>query len=402
MGDNVDMLYKHRDSLTNKRQVSRWEKATGQSYDDQLYKQGREARLAELDAQKQAKETQRELDRASGKTGNTISGISSGIGQLTNMASSFMETDSDSSFEQQQAVGDALISSGNPYAAAAGAAVKVTSALDQALDINVNNINKDQAEAAGVSGFGRIANNILGFLPGTGFGALAGKTKRAYSSQDVDRVRGAYSGTTNDIDTAGTMGGKTYLFGKGKINDFIEQQNQRVNMINQINRYNTLRKQSSYGQDLAQQNQNRYSGETFQTVIGKEGMKLEDPHSIRKILSKLHSGEQIQAYQNGGSILIPEGALHKNKHHMEDVNPELAEELTSKGIPVVTTDEEGNVQQVAEIEQSEIVLEKSLTDKVEKLWKDGSDEAAIECGKLIVDTLFNNCDDNSGLIENTI
>jgi hypothetical protein len=44
--------------------------------------------------------------------------------------------------------------------------------------------------------------------------------------------------------------------------------------------------------------------------------------------------------KEGGTFnVIPDGALHKNKHNMED-----AEGLTKKGIPVVT-EEEGKLVQ---------------------------------------------------------
>ena len=64
-------------------------------------------------------------------------------------------------------VGDMLMNSGNPYAMAAGAAFKGLSAMDQALGINVNTINKKEAEFADISKGERILNNVLGFLPGT-------------------------------------------------------------------------------------------------------------------------------------------------------------------------------------------------------------------------------------------
>jgi len=73
--------------------------------------------------------------------------------------------------------------------------------------------------------------------------------------------------------------------------------------------------------------------------------------------------------------------------------------LTKKGIPVVAVDENGEVTQVAEIEKQELIFEKSLTEQIEKLWKDGSEEAMIEAGKIITCTLFTNCDDNAGLVE---
>jgi len=42
-------------------------------------------------------------------------------------------------------------------------------------------------------------------------------------------------------------------------------------------------------------------------------------------------GGEINYLQNGGTVnVIPEGALHARKHHMED-----DEHITKKGIPVV-------------------------------------------------------------------
>ena len=72
--------------------------------------------------------------------------------------------------------------------------------------------------------------------------------------------------------------------------------------------------------------------------------------------------------------LIPEGALHKNKHHMEHT-----EGLTQKGIPVIDNDGE----QQAEIELDEIIFTLEVTKKLEELYKEGTDEAAIEAGKVI-------------------
>ena len=87
--------------------------------------------------------------------------------------------------------------------------------------------------------------------------------------------------------------------------------------------------------------------------------------------------------------LIPEGALHKNKHRMEHT-----EGLTQKGIPVIDNDGE----QQAEIELDEIIFTLEVTKKLEELYKDGSDEAAIEAGKLLVKEILFNTDDRTGLI----
>lgn len=97
--------------------------------------------------------------------------------------------------------------------------------------------------------------------------------------------------------------------------------------------------------------------------------------------------------------VIPEGALHKNKHHMEH-----AEGLTKKGIPVI--DEDG--EQQAEIEHSEIIFTLEVTKKLEEYYEifysDDStnkekEQAALEAGKLLVYQILENTEDRTGLID---
>ena len=120
-------------------------------------------------------------------------------------------------------------------------------------------------------------------------------------------------------------------------------------------------------------------------------------------------------YKNGGNItiqvtvvedkpkeeeaknVIPAGALHANKHHMDN-----ADSLTQKGIPVV--DDKGKQQ--AEIEKDEIILHLKLTNKLEELQekyekasKTEQDKLAIEAGKLLVEEILHNTIDNTNLID---
>ena len=88
--------------------------------------------------------------------------------------------------------------------------------------------------------------------------------------------------------------------------------------------------------------------------------------------------------------VIPEGALHARLHHMENT-----EGLTQKGIPVI--DNKG--EQQAEIELNEIIFNLEVTKKLEELCKDGSDEAAIEAGKLLVQEILFNTNDRTGIIK---
>lgn len=100
-----------------------------------------------------------------------------------------------------------------------------------------------------------------------------------------------------------------------------------------------------------------------------------------------------QKFAEGGKMnVIPEGALHARLHHMDQGG------ITKKGIPVIT-EENDEIIQHAEIERNEIIFTKEVTEKLEKLYKDGSDEAAIEAGKLIATQIMEFTIDNTGLIE---
>ena len=97
--------------------------------------------------------------------------------------------------------------------------------------------------------------------------------------------------------------------------------------------------------------------------------------------------------------VIPDGALHARKHTIED--EELNKSITSKGIPIISKEDGGDIIQHAEIERDEIIFTLEVTKKLEELFKKGTDEAAIEAGKLLVEEILFNTDDKTGLI-NTI
>lgn len=115
----------------------------------------------------------------------------------------------------------------------------------------------------------------------------------------------------------------------------------------------------------------------------------------------------FQKFQKGGKLgtpgiesnVIVEGAYHAHKNHLDEVNPELSD-MTPKGIPVATEDASGNKTQVAEIEVGELILTKDLTDKLEELYKDGSDDAAIQAGILFANEIIDNTVDNKGGVLN--
>lgn len=115
---------------------------------------------------------------------------------------------------------------------------------------------------------------------------------------------------------------------------------------------------------------------------------------------KMENGGELNYFKQGGQMsVIPEGALHAHKNHMEGAG----EDFTAKGIPVV--DNKG--EQQAEIERNEIIFRKTITDKIEKLYKkfneeesvSKKDEIAIEMGKIITCEIIEHTDDKTGLIQ---
>lgn len=354
------------------------------------------------------KSTQDEIDKNGSYVGKglsergagVMSAVSKGAGMATDLMTSMIDVDKNSSFETEQALGDGLLQSGNPYAMAAGAVVKFNSALNQAMDTNMNTISEKEASEVGIGMGGRLLNNVAGFMGNIGIpgiGALFGKTDSVKMSEQTKSLSNAFGGSVDDIQTAEGMSGGRYVVGKDKINALINESDRQNRLITNLSVINTQRKASDYGLDLAQQNLNRYAGNNYQNIhVGKHGMKLINIEECRRILE---ARKGVEMFQNGGVLsgnILPTGKLHKELHHIEDSNPELAEELTRKGIPVVAINEDGNFEEVAEIERDEWTLSKELTDKLESLWKDGSEEAMLECGKLMCEEiLFNTRDDNN-------
>ena len=103
--------------------------------------------------------------------------------------------------------------------------------------------------------------------------------------------------------------------------------------------------------------------------------------------------------KSGGKMnVIPEGALHARKNHLTKVN-DMYKAVTHKGIPVITIEDNGEIIQHAEVEHSEIIFTKEVTDKIEQYRQQGTDEAALACGKLLVQEILYNTDDRTGLIK---
>ena len=337
------------------------------------------------------------------------SNIVNSIGGLMNAANNAIFTNSDSNrssgdqlaFNTRTGISDTLIKSGNPIAIAIGLADKFTDGIIDATGIRSNQISKDIKERTGITGAARFLNNSMNFLPGNLLAIGGKKLTDSELSQETKNIRGAFTGTLDDIDAAQSIGGSRINFmlsGKtrNKMNNYVKEQNLKNDLLTNISKTNTLRKQSDYAQNLNIQNIKRNNGNTYQTMtIGKEGLKLPDREMLDAIYAK-----RVTSFKDGGVIgvdsnVIPEGALHKELNHMEEHNEELDKVITDKGIAVVTTDKDGKIEQVAEIEKEEIVFRLELTKKIEELWHNGSQEAMLKAGKLLVKEIMGNTDDNT-------
>lgn len=300
------------------------------------------------------------------------------------------------SFKEQQQIGNVLMKV-NPVV---GGIYKAASIVGELTGTNVSKINSEQAKAAGISSGTKFLNNAASYIPGVG---VLGSTMNAEKSHLIDEMASAYGGSVGNINTAGTMAGQNYLFGKKQADQFIADMNAVNKTMTNINQTNTLRKQSDYGIDLAQQNLNRYAGTNYMDMrMGKQGMKFDTLDEIKLMLANRKQIKEVEKFANGGLLegenLMPTGQLHARLHHMEDHNPELAANLTKKGIPVVVLNEGGELEQVAEIEHSELIFSGNLTEKLEELRKDGSEEAMIEAGKILVEEILFNTKDEGGVI----
>lgn len=242
----------------------------------------------------------------------------------------------------------------------------------------------------------------LGLINGFG-GKNADKFNYNTAADKVDRNYVAGSYNMGLFDDAIHKSGKKYgLFSSGarnKANDQIYDANNKAQTLRAISSTGQFR--NTFGNATQNINTVDYQKKLqgYQPTYlhaGKHGMKIEKEEEfiipdISNFKPIIATEEEVKKFKDGGSFnIIPEGALHARKNNME------VENITKKGIPVVDKD---GVQQ-AEIERDEIIFRKEVTDAIEEARKDGSDKKAIEIGKLLVKEIFNNTQDNTGLIEN--
>ena len=342
----------------------------------------------------------------SGEDMTKYAGIAGGIG--TALTSMLGKQYDDAGFQDEQMAAN-VASQFGPWGMLASALASTSSQLTRSLDANTSKISDRAKDAAGVRGIGQFGNNMLSWINNTSFGLWGGglmnKTNDYTMSDEARQLAGAYGGTAGDMMAAEDVAGSRFFFGQKKLNNLVNSSIKNDQLLAQIGIDNNQRISSvPYNADNIESRNFKkmygMTGQNYGTYVGKHGFRLPSHEELNKIISaRKESDGDVQKLENGGSILIPDGALHAHKHHMEDANPDLAEDLTKKGVPVVTVDDKGEVTQVAEIEKEEITMSSELTKKVEELWKKDDEESMIECGKLVVDALFNDSTDNAGLID---
>lgn len=343
----------------------------------------------------------------------------------------------------------------SPIGTIAGGAMKLGSFMGDAL--TSLGIGTDQMTKADQV----LDSSFLKITPFGLVNALGAKRTQDFSAnQDtIEQVGASYGGTVSDINDAVSKAGKKYgLFSNKKrrrANREIDAAREKQNIMTDIASESQDRRDIAtnmsdinhlnYDFNLNGGYDQRYIraagmgsklkrikklklhkiGGTIQQSINVNTKKIENSPVewtpvITEIVEEFETGGSIEwvpviTLQEGGKSeelskekseleetnqknIIPEGALHAHRHHMEN-----ADNLTKKGIPVIDNDGE----QQAEIEREEIIFTLEVTKKLEELYskyqsnnftQKEKDEAAIEAGKLLVEQILFNTDDKTGLI----
>lgn len=291
----------------------------------------------------------------------------------------------------------------NAYDAAANVAMLINPVVGGAMKVGglvSDGINAITGGTDGMTTQDAIFSSTLGII-NSAFGKRANTINK--DNETWEQQGSAYGGSLAKVDDALTKSGKKYgLFSnraRKKANAQISEAKRQQNLVADINEEAQDAFAASNYSDIGLRNQIALNGGYRSMAIGRNGIKILDKELqwANSILNKTKAS--VPEFKSGGKVnVIPEGALHKNKHHLEDVNPEF-KDVTNKGIPVVSKEDGGELVQHAEIERNEIIFNLDVTNKLEELMKKGDDESAIEAGKLLVHEILNNTIDNTGILK---
>lgn len=355
-----------------------------------------------------------DLKLFNGGIGNTLKRAKSFISNPTNMSFMGQAADMIGSFmpennAYQGPKGSITRGMDNAYDAAANMAMQINPVIGGAMKVGglvSDGINAITGGTDGMTTQDSIFSSTLGNLTGLGiinsaFGKRANTINK--DNETWEQQGSAYGGSLAKVDDALTKSGKKYgLFSnraRKKANAQISEAKRQQNLVADINEEAQDAFAASNYSGIGLRNQIALNGGYRSMAIGRNGIKILDKELqwANSILNKTKAS--VPEFKSGGKVnVIPEGALHKNKHHLEDVNPEF-KDVTNKGIPVVSKEDGGELVQHAEIERNEIIFNLDVTNKLEELMKKGDDESAIEAGKLLVHEILNNTIDNTGILK---
>ena len=301
----------------------------------------------------------------------------------------------------------ALISSGNPYAMAAGAALEAGNFLTKAGGQTVQGFDVDIKS----SGYGTIghkdssSSRDLGALIGLG-GLNVAATERKLKKRNEEAQMALKAADIAD----------TIKF----------EQEARMNSVDDVIQQNEIALQGGIDTSLLaakhgarleriQKQRKRVNPDPEEVVI-HENVIIETPEEviIDAPVVKAQNGAKLEHIEvSEEQNVIPSGAMHKNKNHIDL-------EITEKGIPVITVeddsvetfeeikDQEDTLVQHAEVEEAEIIFNKELTIFVENLrkqWheKDNKDDSiCLEAGMRLAKEIIENTEDNTDVTEKSM
>ena len=244
-----------------------------------------------------------------------------------------------------------------------------------------------------------IGSQVAGLIPGPwGVGISAGLKginlldqalgKNAKTQATLGETTKGYGLQFNS--DAGTKYGGLFGVGKRKKANYLTA-NFDVANIQKLNTAKTAEQDAlaarNAEQNIQSQNYNQLMGGFNNKLIS-----VKNGGYIKKLYQKFQQGGQMN--------VIPEGALHSRKNNLDiDVTP--------KGIPVITKEEGGEIEQQAEIERNEITFNYNISKKLEEYTKKYNEtesdkeknEIAIELGKILTEEIMENTQDNTGLID---
>ena len=292
-----------------------------------------------------------------------------------------------------------------PWTQAASAAMKVQSSRKKIADTITG--GKTAIDNPLTTGDKILDSNWAALTPTALVNSFTKKKIKGSDTEIVKEIDRGYQPSTEV--KSSEIGGVSRLFGGKK------RMKDRKRLVARTDRENAFKaanvQESKISDTLTQNTIGDVTSRNTQSLVGglntnilaaKKGIKIKDLKEIKNKVNRLQKGGKVN--------VIPDGALHARKHNIE-----LSDEITTKGIPVVSGDmienqdgtlelqKGGEITQHAEIEREEIIFHKELTEKIESLYKEyesGDESAAIKAGKLLVYEILENTIDNTGELLN--